>query len=377
VANNLAAFNSEAWSSRLVQNLDQVNIVKPLVNTDWEGDLRQNKTVQVRTPGNITMGSYAKGGVISYQDLAPVKESFTVADGQYFAFNVDDIDKAQTDLSAMDVYMRRAVVAMNNVVETKIINGLFAGTPVANQASTSSGNGGSGATGTATVSSGAVTAIAVSAGGSGYTSAKVGVVLIGGGGSGATATVTVTANAVASVTIVSGGSGYTSAPTVVFVSGDKIVLDSGTAATGIYQVFVSARTKLTKQNVPMEGRWAIVDPDTVALLLADTSHFVRSTNLGDNVVANGNLGGSGRPGFIGRCAGFDVYETPHTVQDMVGSARYLQFGDKDGLSYAAQITEIEALRLQTTFADAIRGLILHDTFVPAEAAKRLVWARVG
>src|SRR3954471_5018333 len=170
MSNNLAAFNSEAWSQRLVRNLDQVNVVKPLANTNWEGDLRNNKTVWVRTPGSITMGSYSRAGVISYQDLAPTKESFTVSDGQYFAFNVDDIDKAQSDLSAMDIYMRRAVVAMNNVVETKIIGGMFAGTPVANQL-TSTGNGGSGATGTATVSGGAVTAIAVGAGGSGYTSA--------------------------------------------------------------------------------------------------------------------------------------------------------------------------------------------------------------
>jgi hypothetical protein len=45
----------------------------------------------------------------------------------------------------------------------------------------------------------------------------------------------------------------------------------------------------------------------------------------------------------------------------------------DGLwHYAAQITEIEALRLQTTFANAIRGLLLHDIFVFAEASKRLV-----
>src|SRR3954463_11654665 len=133
MANDLSAFNSEAWSTRLVTRLDQINVVLPLVNRNWEGDLRQNKTVWVRTPGNITMGNYARGGTISYQDLTPTKESFTVADGKYFAFEVDDLDRAQSDISAMDVYMKRAVVAMNDAVEKKILDGLQAGVPSANQ----------------------------------------------------------------------------------------------------------------------------------------------------------------------------------------------------------------------------------------------------
>ena len=58
-----------------------------------------------------------------------------------------------------------------------------------------------------------------------------------------------------------------------------------------------------------------------------------------------------------------------------GYQKYLLFGDNEGLSYAAQITEIEVLRLQTTFANAVRGLLLHDTFVPAEAGKRLVYIK--
>src|SRR4051794_2927979 len=124
MANDLSAFNSEAWSDRLAVKLDQVNVMLPLVNRNWEGDLRLNKTVWVRTPGNITLAPYSRGTMINYQDLTPTKESFTVNDGEYFAFEVDDIDKAQSDVHAMDVYMKRAVVAMNNTVEAKILAGL-------------------------------------------------------------------------------------------------------------------------------------------------------------------------------------------------------------------------------------------------------------
>src|SRR4051812_6205403 len=99
MANNLAAFNSEAWSNKLVEKINQVNVMLPLVNRNYEGDLRQNKTVHVRTPGSIAMSSYSRNGVLSYQDLAPTDEQFTVSDAKSFSFLVDDLDKAQSDVS--------------------------------------------------------------------------------------------------------------------------------------------------------------------------------------------------------------------------------------------------------------------------------------
>jgi hypothetical protein len=74
--------------------------------------------------------------------------------------------------------------------------------------------GGSGAIATATVSS-SVTAINVTNGGSGYTSAPT-INISGGGGSNATATATVSGGHVTAVNVTNGGSGYTSAPTITF-----------------------------------------------------------------------------------------------------------------------------------------------------------------
>jgi hypothetical protein len=302
MANDLSSFQAEIWSDRMVTRLDQINIMLPLVNRNWEGDLRQNKTVWVRTPGDITMASYTRGTNISYQDLTPTKEAFSVNDGQYFAFEVDDLDKAQTDLNAMDIYMRRAVVKMSQVIEAKLL-AAYTNTPVANQ---------------------------------------------------------ITGAAAAAIT-----------------------LDSSTSTTtGIYQLFVKARAIQSKANVPNTpgARWAIIDPDTTSLLLNDTSHFIRASELGDKIVQAGVIGGEDvartaaeAPGFIGMIAGYMVYETPNVPT--AGGAKFLLFGDNEAISYAGQITEIEVLRLQNTFANAVRGLILHDTFVPLESRKRLVYIK--
>ena len=379
MANNLAAFNSEAWAARLVTKLDQINICLPLINRNWEGDLRLNKTVHVRTPGSISMGSYSRGATISYQDLTPVTESFTVNDGEYFAFEVDDIDKAQSDINAMDVYMRRAVVAMNNTVELKILSGLQAGAGVTletPQAYTTP------ASFTVVLSAGTVSSVTIVSGGTGYGSTAPILYFLGGNGNGATATVTLSSGTVSAVTVTAGGNNYTIAPIVYLTTSSAITLtaSAGTiATTDIYQQFVNCRSVLSNNNVPATAgsRWAIVDPNATSLLLQDTEHFVRAGELGDKVVQYGLIGGeevartaAEAPGFIGMIAGFMVYETPHVVRS--SGNKYLLFGDNEGLSYAAQITEIEALRLQTTFANAVRGLLLHDTFVPAEGAKRIV-----
>jgi hypothetical protein len=374
MANDLSAFNSEAWSQRLVTKLDQVNIMLPLVNRNWEGDLRQNKTVWVRTPGSIVMSSYTRTSTISYQDLSPTKESFTVNDGEYFAFEVDDLDKAQSDVNAMDIYLRRAVVAMNQTVEAKLI-GAYSSAAVTLGAAPA----GSGAILTPVLTAGAVSSLTITAGGSGYSVAPV-IQIVGGNGNGATATCTVSGGAINAVTVTAGGNNYTIAPSAILTTASAVTLTSASGnPTDVYAVFCQARSTLTKQNVPATtgSRWAVIDPDTVSLLLQDTEHFVRAGELGDKVVQYGMVGGeevartaAEAPGFVGMVAGFAVYETPHIPKS--SGTKYLMFGDNEAISYAAQITEIEALRLQTSFKNAVRGLLLHDVFVPAEGSKRLV-----
>lgn len=113
-----------------------------------------------------------------------------------------------------------------------------------------------------------------------------------------------------------------------------------------YTQLVALRTKLSQANVPMEGRYAIVPPWYYGLLL-NNDKFVRQD-------ASGTTDGL-RNGIVGRAAGFDVYESNNVI-NVTGDDYIVQAGVPMAISYADQITETEALRLQTTFADAVRGL---------------------
>lgn len=81
-----------------------------------------------------------------------------------------------------------------------------------------SGGGGSGAAGTFTVTSTTVSAVTLTNGGSGYTSAPT-ISFPGAGGSGAEAVASLTPGAVASVNIIDGGTNLTGTPTLTFAGG--------------------------------------------------------------------------------------------------------------------------------------------------------------
>ncbi|WP_010508409.1 DUF3383 family protein [Komagataeibacter europaeus] len=144
---------------------------------------------------------------------------------------------------------------------------------------------GSGATGTATITDGAVSAIKVGTGGTGYVSAPT-VSLTGGGGTGATATATVSGGAVTGFTVTNAGSGYTSAPAVTITAADgsdiATQLDTLRTAEGAWNG-LAFDTELTADNKQAVAQWvgtqndqvfsAIVDSDVSATTSGSQSAF--------------------------------------------------------------------------------------------------------
>lgn len=96
---------------------------------------------------------------------------------------------------------------------------------------------------------GALSAISLTSGGTGYTSAPT-VAITGGGGTGATATATVSAGSVTGFTITNAGSGYTSAPTIALTGGGG---GTGAAATAVVGLEVDFDLPNTRTWITFEG----------------------------------------------------------------------------------------------------------------------------
>ncbi|WP_428956219.1 P22 coat protein - protein 5 domain protein [Streptomyces sp. cg35] len=124
-------------------------------------------------------------------------------------------------------------------------------------------------------------------------------------------------------------------------------INTFTSPTDAYsKVLVPLRTKLNRSNVPKEGRYVVASPEFIGSMLND-DRFVK-------VDASGTTEGL-RNGMVGRAAGFDILESNNTPNPS-GDTQVVQAGYPGAITYAEQILETEALRLQNTIADAIRGL---------------------
>lgn len=290
-ANNLEAFIPERWSRKLIEKLRMKNLAMAVMaNRDYEGEIKQaGDTVHVRTVGRITMNSYTRGLPITYEGLAPTRETMTINDAKYFAFAIDDLDVAQSEFDVYDAYTREALVSFDETIDTKIF-----GYTTAAHADNRISNGGS--------------AIDISATGSG---------------------------------------------------------------TAVYELLVDAGARLDAFNVPGDGRWVVITPYVRSLLAKDTKYLVRATTMGDSIVTSALAGMTARtaPNYVGNIAGFDVYWSNNLPKD--GANYYLPYGQGRPVSYANQLQKVERIRLESSFGDAVRGLMLHDGKVFDEPSKQL------
>ena len=130
----------------------------------------------------------------------------------------------------------------------------------------------------------------------------------------------------------------------------SITVNSATTPTDVYdKVLIPIRTKLKKANVPSAGRSIAVTPEMYGCLLRD-SRFIKANESG---------GTEGlRNGVVGRAAGFDIVET-NNAPNTTGSEYAILAGVNSSITFAEQVNKIEAYRPQSSFSDAVKGLVLY------------------
>jgi N4-gp56 family major capsid protein len=126
--------------------------------------------------------------------------------------------------------------------------------------------------------------------------------------------------------------------------------------TNAYTTLLQLGLKLTKQNIPTEGRWVVLTPEWTAALLEDP-RFV-SFGTDDNRASLEN-------GVVGRAAGFELLESNNVVQLSGGDAGKYKVlaGSPIGITVAEQINDTEAFRPERRFADAVKGLHVYGAKV--------------
>lgn len=112
---------------------------------------------------------------------------------------------------------------------------------------------------------------------------------------------------------------------------------------------------LTIHNVPQAGRFLVIGPHMAENLQV----WALSANIVASPAVAGLIGGG-----VGNFAGFDIHIAPQFTTSTPSGGKYnvtenVFIGNRNAVQYAEQIRRVENIRLQTTFADAVRGLLTY------------------
>jgi len=122
MAQSMAAFTPIKFSLKLVEVLYNETIYTMIANTKYEGEIKNSgDRVRVRTAAKISLSAYTKSMTLVAQDLNPTTEDLIIDQQYYFKFVVDDIDKIQNDIDAINEYASNARMDMSELLDTDLL----------------------------------------------------------------------------------------------------------------------------------------------------------------------------------------------------------------------------------------------------------------
>lgn len=263
-------FIPAVWSGLIHRALDKRFVFAARCNRNWEGEIKQaGDRVKILEIGPITVAPYAKNvTTISYQGIEDAGQYLEITESKYFAFRVDDVDKAQSKPEVVSEAMRKGGVAIADLVDQLI-------------------------------------------------AAK-----------------------------------YAEAGITANLGTEAVPLDINSA--NVVETLLLLGQLLDEASVPTEGRWIIVPPWLkTKILLAKIKQEIANTEVMTS-------------GFVGRFLGLDVYVSNNGSAN--GTTCYRVMAGGDAITFASQVEKTEALRLEGSFSDGIRGLYLYGGKVVQPAA---------
>jgi N4-gp56 family major capsid protein len=146
---------------------------------------------------------------------------------------------------------------------------------------------------------------------------------------------------------------YTKVAGTVGASGGGDATAITPTSSNVYEALVNANTYLNENNVPRDGRFAIVPPFFEGWLLKDSRFVSYGTVANRDDLANG---------AIGRAAGMDIMVS-NNVSNASGSDYKCIAGHRIAWTCVSDVVAVRAYEPQYRLADAVKGLTLYGATV--------------
>jgi len=336
-------FVPAVFSKKVQKVFRKESVVEDITNSDYFGEIaNMGDTVKILKEPEIVVRPLQRGTQIITQALNDEDFSLIVDQSNYFAFEMDDIEKQQAHVEWMDMASNRAAYRMRDRYDAEVLAYLTGYTPVYDSQGTIT----------------SYTARTASAGEAAWSTAAADELFA--------------ANKLTRATFVAGGSSSES----VAVGTD------GTFDVTPLKIMNRVLRLMNVNNVPQEGRWCVVDPVFAEILMDENSKLINNDyNPGANQLTNGKLAEK-------QIRGFTIYQSNNlpfvgtgasTADNNGSSANYgvIMFGHKSSVATAQQLTQTEKFRSQDFFGDVCRGMHLYGRKILRPEALFRVWYNIN
>ena len=117
-------FISTQWSDKLLDSTTKHYIGVAHCNREFEGDIeKQGSIVKICGVGDITVSDYTKNADINEPEvLSDTVRTLKIDQAQYFNFQIDDIDRAQSNPKLMEEAMKTAAAGLANAADAYVFS---------------------------------------------------------------------------------------------------------------------------------------------------------------------------------------------------------------------------------------------------------------
>ena len=318
--NNLpnGVFSPTIYSQKVQKQFRKTSVVKDITNSDYFGEIANfGDSVQIIKEPEITVYDYARGMQMTSQDLTDEDFSLIIDRAKAFQFQIDDIEKKQSHVNWLDLATDRAAYRLADQYDRDILGYVSGYEEVA----------------------GVWTARTTSVGEKSETTADNDELFA--------------VHKLARNAFVSAGS-----------ASDSIVTGtSGTFDATPLAILSRMSRLLDQQNVDKEGRWVVVDPVFLEVLMDENSKFMDRDFQQSEQLSNGKIMSNKVRGFRLYCSNNLPYlgTGPATVDADGSNANFgvILAGIDSAAATAEQINKTETFRSPFGFSDVVRGMHMY------------------
>lgn len=111
-------FRPEIWAALLLSSLKKSHVYAALCNRNYEGEIRgAGDTVRITSISRPTINTYQRNTDISYEELSDAQRTLVVDQEKYWAFTIDDVDKAQARGDVVPEAMQESAYGLRDVAD--------------------------------------------------------------------------------------------------------------------------------------------------------------------------------------------------------------------------------------------------------------------